>query len=68
MAQPAVIDLYPCGIEPDGTRVYRPTLQALATHVAAGAIWLATEYPQETLQMLTLTLIAGACVWWCRWK
>jgi hypothetical protein len=67
MARPAVIDLYACETESDGTRVYRPPMQALAAQVASGAIWLVTEYPQETFQILTLALIADACVWWCRY-
>jgi hypothetical protein len=68
MIQPVVIDLYPCETEPDGTRVYRPPLQALAAQLAGGAIYLLSEYPQETFHVLALALIAGACVWWCRWK
>jgi hypothetical protein len=43
MAQPAVIDLYPCETEADGSRVYRAPLQALAAQVASGAIWLVTD-------------------------
>jgi hypothetical protein len=63
MAQPAVIDLYPAEMDADGTRVYRPPLQALAGQIADGAIGLLTEYPQETLRVLVLALIVGAWVW-----
>jgi hypothetical protein len=66
--RPAVIDLYPCETEPDGTRIYRPPMQALAAQVAGGAIWLVTEYPQETLHVLMLASIIGVCVWCCKWK
>jgi hypothetical protein len=66
MPQPSVIDLYPSEIEPDGTCVYRPPLQALAAQVAGGVIWLLTEYPQEALDILTLALIASTFVWLCK--
>jgi hypothetical protein len=68
MAQPVVIDLYPSEIEPDGTCVYRPPLQALVGQITSGAVRLLTEYPRETLQVLVLALVAGACVWFSEWK
>jgi len=66
MARPLVVDLYPAEIEPDGTRVYRPPLQALAAQIASGAIYLLSEYPQQTLHIVALMLVAGACVWLCK--
>jgi len=66
MARPVVVDLYPAEIEPDGTRVYRPPLQALAVQIASGTIYLLSEYPQETRCILALTLVAGTCLWLCK--
>jgi hypothetical protein len=68
MAQLAIIDLYPSETEADGTHNFRPPLQALASQIAGGAIWLAAEYPQETFQTLMLASIVGLCVWCCKWK
>jgi hypothetical protein len=42
MTRSAIIDLYPCETEPDGTCVYRPPLEALAVQLTGGVIWLMT--------------------------
>ena len=50
MPGPTIIDLYPCETDLDSARVYRPPMQALAPAL----IGLASKYPGETLNVLTV--------------
>jgi hypothetical protein len=59
MAPPAIIDLYPCEMDLDGARVYRPPLQALGL----GMSTLVLRYPHEIAHGVALCGIVGACVW-----
>ena len=63
MAQPVVIDMLPAELGPDGSRVYRPALEALVVQAATGALYLLAKYPRETLHVVAAALIVGTCVW-----
>jgi hypothetical protein len=50
-----IIDLAPAETQADGTRVYRPPLQALMIQVVQVVTWLTLEHPRETSGVLAAT-------------
>jgi hypothetical protein len=65
-AASGTIDLAWAGTDADGTQVYAPPFRAMGMQLGRGSGWLLMERPRETLNVLALGSVAGACLYLAR--